>query len=162
MIGTVGLPLPGVDMRLEAVPELGYLPSDAKAPRGEVGSIYGGVHDLGCSAGNLPFQSHKTHMDTCVMNNYNEGAQDYALGSQRLSARRARHRRQACGECTTPSYLFPRPLRVVLLLVTCPVQVCLRGPVLYSGYYKQPELTAQSTDKDGFFHTGVHLLRPGW
>ena len=38
MMGTVGLPLRGVEMRLEAVPELGYLPSDAKAPRGEVRS----------------------------------------------------------------------------------------------------------------------------
>jgi hypothetical protein len=38
MMGTVGLPVPGVEMRLEAVPELGYLPSDAKAPRGEVRS----------------------------------------------------------------------------------------------------------------------------
>jgi hypothetical protein len=37
MMGTVGLPLPGVDMRLEAVPELGYLPNDPKTPRGEVG-----------------------------------------------------------------------------------------------------------------------------
>lgn len=36
MMGTVGLPLPGVELRLEAVPELGYLPSDAAAPRGEV------------------------------------------------------------------------------------------------------------------------------
>lgn len=36
MMGTVGLPLPGVDMRLEAVPELGYLPSDKNAPKGEV------------------------------------------------------------------------------------------------------------------------------
>jgi hypothetical protein len=35
MMGTVGLPLPGVELRLEAVPELGYLPSD-KNPRGEV------------------------------------------------------------------------------------------------------------------------------
>jgi hypothetical protein len=37
MMGTVGLPLPGVEMRLEGVPELGYLPSDTQAPRGEVG-----------------------------------------------------------------------------------------------------------------------------
>jgi hypothetical protein len=37
MMGTVGVPLPGVDMRLEAVPELGYLPSDPKGPKGEVG-----------------------------------------------------------------------------------------------------------------------------
>jgi hypothetical protein len=46
MMGTVGLPLPGVDLRLEAVPELGYLPSDKAAPRGEVGDG-GGVHGLG-------------------------------------------------------------------------------------------------------------------
>jgi hypothetical protein len=43
MMGTVGLPLPGVDLRLEAVPELGYLPSDKKAPRGEV-SVGGFIH----------------------------------------------------------------------------------------------------------------------
>jgi hypothetical protein len=41
MMGTVGLPLPGIDMRLEAVPELGYDPNDAKAPRGEVGGVVG-------------------------------------------------------------------------------------------------------------------------
>lgn len=36
MMGTVGCPLPGVELRLEAVPELGYLPNDSKAPKGEV------------------------------------------------------------------------------------------------------------------------------
>lgn len=36
MLGTVGVPLPGVDMRLEAVPELGYLPNDPRTPKGEV------------------------------------------------------------------------------------------------------------------------------
>jgi long-chain acyl-CoA synthetase len=40
MMGTVGVPLPGVDMRLEAVPELGYLPSDPKTPRGEVSAVW--------------------------------------------------------------------------------------------------------------------------
>jgi hypothetical protein len=38
MLGAVGVPLPGVDLRLEAVPELGYLPSDPRTPRGEVGT----------------------------------------------------------------------------------------------------------------------------
>jgi long-chain acyl-CoA synthetase len=33
-------------------------------------------------------------------------------------------------------------------------EVCVRGPMMYQGYYKQPELTAQEVDADGFFHTG--------
>ncbi|GBF99011.1 hypothetical protein Rsub_11815 [Raphidocelis subcapitata] len=65
-LGTVGLPIPGVQVRLEAVPELGYSPL-ADVARGEV---------------------------------------------------------------------------------------CLRGPAMFSGYYKQPELTAEVVDADGFFHTG--------
>jgi acyl-CoA synthetase (AMP-forming)/AMP-acid ligase II len=40
------------------------------------------------------------------------------------------------------------------LLLRLELQVCLRGPVMFSGYYKQPQLTAESTDKEGFFHTG--------
>jgi long-chain acyl-CoA synthetase len=34
-IGTVGPPLPGVQLRLEAVPDMGYSPDD-EAPAGEV------------------------------------------------------------------------------------------------------------------------------
>ncbi|WIA33081.1 hypothetical protein OEZ86_006237 [Tetradesmus obliquus] len=65
-IGTVGAPMPGVEVRLEAVPEMGYDPA-AEPPTGEV---------------------------------------------------------------------------------------CIRGPGLFSGYYKQPGLTKECIDADGFFHTG--------
>jgi len=33
-------------------------------------------------------------------------------------------------------------------------EVLFRGPNLFSGYYRQPELTRDCFDEDGFFHTG--------
>eukprot|EP00879_Flechtneria_rotunda_P001890 GHRR01002062.1.p1 GENE.GHRR01002062.1~~GHRR01002062.1.p1 ORF type:complete len:668 (+),score=222.63 GHRR01002062.1:317-2320(+) len=72
-VGTVGPPMPGVELRLEAVPELGHFPT-GKTPRGEI---------------------------------------------------------------------------------------CIRGPAMFKGYYKQPDQTAEAIDKDGFFHTGdIGIITP--
>lgn len=33
-------------------------------------------------------------------------------------------------------------------------EICVRGPALFRGYYKNPEATAQCMDSEGFFHSG--------
>lgn len=34
-------------------------------------------------------------------------------------------------------------------------EVCLRGPSLFSGYYKDATKTAEDVDAEGWFHTGA-------
>ncbi|CAI5509343.1 unnamed protein product, partial [Closterium sp. Naga37s-1] len=33
-------------------------------------------------------------------------------------------------------------------------EVCIRGPILFSGYYKREDLTKEAVDAEGWFHTG--------
>jgi acyl-CoA synthetase (AMP-forming)/AMP-acid ligase II len=35
-----------------------------------------------------------------------------------------------------------------------PGEMAIKGPGIFSGYYKRPELTAKAFDKDGYFYTG--------
>ena len=39
--------------------------------------------------------------------------------------------------------------------VNCPAgEICLKGPLIFNGYYKNDEENAKAFDKDGYFHTG--------
>lgn len=65
---------------------------------------------------------------------------------------------------TTPGHVGPPLPSCLIKLVDVPEkecmaakgrgEVCIKGPIVFKGYWKAPEKTAETIDKDGWLHTG--------
>jgi fatty-acyl-CoA synthase len=58
------------------------------------------------------------------------------------------------GRATSGELRITDPTTGAVLGPNEPGEICVKGPSLFSGYYKRPDETAKCMDLDGFFHSG--------
>ena len=85
------------------------------------------------------------------------GSTEY-MGQQSFFPRRDLHDTKRMlksnGRATSGELRIVDPITGAKLGPNEPGEICVRGPSLFSGYYKRPDETAKCMDAEGFFHSG--------